>query len=68
MLTGIIVLRFENMSDLARLRGKKTAQCTHCAVRRKEKNHPLTNQVTGGLTLFHKLEWCGPSRFGCVRS
>ena len=21
-------------------------------------DHPLTNKVTGGLTKFHKLEWC----------
>ena len=21
-------------------------------------DHPLTNKVTGGLTKFHKLNWC----------
>ena len=31
-----------------------------------KKNHPLTDPVTGGLTLFHKLEWCGPAWSGCV--
>ena len=32
MLNGMTVLRFENMPELARSGGKKTAQCTHCAV------------------------------------
>ena len=26
------IIRFEDMSDLVRSRGKKTEQCTHCAV------------------------------------
>ena len=34
MLNGITVLRFQDMSDLVRSRGKKTAQCTHCAMLR----------------------------------
>ena len=32
MLNGMTVLRFENMPELARSGGKKTAQCTHCAL------------------------------------
>ena len=32
MLNGMTVLRFENMPELARSGGKKTAQCTHCAM------------------------------------
>ena len=39
--------------------------CT-CWIIWGEKNHPLTDPVTGGLTLFHKLEWCGPAWSGCV--
>ena len=34
MLNGMTVLRFENMPELARSGGKKTAQCTHCAMER----------------------------------
>ena len=33
MLNGMTVLRFENMPELARSGGKKTAQCTHCALK-----------------------------------
>ena len=35
MLNGMTVLRFENMPELARSGGKKTAQCTHCAMDRR---------------------------------
>ena len=38
MLNGMTVLRFENMPELARSGGKKTAQCTHCAVVSKGPN------------------------------
>ena len=36
MLNGMTVLRFENMPELARSGGKKTAQCTHCALLRAQ--------------------------------